>query len=123
MDKSRIRSVWDMDVFKLAHESTLKIYKITRGFPKIEIYNLVSQMRRAASSVPMNIAECAGRGSKADYRRFVSIANGSVSEISYQIILSRDLGYINAEVAIQLVDDYNRVGQMLTRLMQSLEHK
>lgn len=109
-----------MDVFKLAHELTLKIYKITNKFPKIEIYSLVSQMRKAASSIPTNIAEGAARNSKAEYRRFVSIARGSAAEISYQIILSRDLGYIDPDNCRILIDDYNRVGRMLTRLIQSL---
>ncbi|NOR17602.1 four helix bundle protein [candidate division WOR-3 bacterium] len=120
MKKSRIKSVWDMDVFKLAHELTLKIYKITSKFPKIEIYALASQMRRAAFSIPTNIAEGAARNSRAEYRRFVSIAKGSAGEISYQIILSRDLGYIDSDNCRILIDDYNRVGRMLTRLIQSL---
>jgi len=120
MKKSRIKSVWDMDVFKLAHELTLKIYKITSKFPKIEIYALASQMRRAAFSILTNIAEGAARNSKAEYRRFVSIAKGSAGEISYQIILSRDLGYIDPDNCRILIDDYNRVGRMLTRLIQSL---
>ncbi len=109
-----------MDVFKLAHELTLKIYKITSKFPKIEIYALASQMRRAAFSIPTNIAEGAARNSRAEYRRFVSIAKGSAGEISYQIILSRDLGYIDPDNCRILIDDYNRVGRMLTKLIQSL---
>lgn len=123
MEKTKIRSVWDMDVFKLAHELTLKIYKITNNYPKIEIYSLVSQMRRAAASIPMNLAEGSTRNSKAEYKRFVSIAKGSCGEISYQIILSRDLGYITADISKRLIERYNRVGQMLTRLTQSLESK
>lgn len=123
MEKQKIKSMWDMDVFKLAHELTLKIYKITGNFPKIEIYCLASQMRRAASSIPMNIAEGASRYFKAEYKRYVSIAKGSVGEISYQIILSRDLGYINSDISKDLIEDYNRIGQMLTRLIQSLESK
>jgi four helix bundle protein len=80
-------------------------------------------MRRAASSIPMNIAEGAARNSRAEYRRFVSIAKGSVGEISYQIVLSKDLGYINIDDSNNLVDGYSRVGRMLTRLGQSLEKK
>ena len=119
----RIRNVWDMDVFKLAHELTLRIYMTTRDFPKYELYALVSQMRRAASSIPMNIAEGASRNSRAEYRRFVAIAKGSVGEISYRIILSRDLGYIKNDDMDELIDGYDRVGRMLTRLSQSLEKK
>lgn len=112
-----------MDVFKLAHELTLLIYKITREFPGFELYSLVSQMRKAASSIPMNIAEGAARNSRAEYRRFVSIAKGSVGEISYRAILGKDLGYISKDDSDKLVDGYNRVGRMLTRLAQSLEKK
>ncbi len=110
-----------MDVFKLAHELTLYIYKITRDFPRFELYSLVSQMRRSASSIPMNIAEGATRNSRAEYRRFVSMARGSVGEISYQVILSKDLGYISKDNSDKLVEGYDRVGRMLTRLTQSLE--
>ena len=123
MKQTKVRSVWDMDVFRLAHELTLRIYRKTRDFPRFELYSLVSQMRRAASSIPMNIAEGAARNSRAEYRRFVSMAKGSVGEISYQIILSKDLGYINTDDSDDLVDGYSRVGRMLTRLSQSLEKK
>ena len=112
-----------MDVFKLAHELTLKIYKETRAFPRFELYSLVSQMRRAASSIPMNIAKGAARNSRAEYRRFTSMAKSSVGEISYQIILSKDLGYISIDGSDDLTDAYDRVGMMLTRLAQSLEKK
>lgn len=117
----KIRNVWDMDVFKLAHELTLFVYRITRDFPRFELYSLVSQMRRSASSIPMNIAEGAARNSRAEYRRFVSMARGSAGEISYQVILSKDLGHISQNNSDKLVEGYNRVGRMLTRLTQSLE--
>jgi four helix bundle protein len=120
---NKIKNVWDLDVFKLAHNLTLSIYGITVSFPKTEIYGLVSQMRRAASSIPMNIAEGASRNSRAEYKRYVSIAKGSAGEISYQVMLSRDLGYITNDVCNQLSDQYNRIGQMLTRLSQSLDSK
>ena len=123
MKKTKVRSIWDMDVFKLAHMLTIDIYKITKEFPKVEIYSLVSQMRRAASSIPMNLAEGAARNSRAEYRRFACIAKGSVGEISYQILLSRDLDYIETSISKRLLDSYNRVGKMLTRLIQSLESK
>jgi len=119
----KIINVWDMDVFKLTHELTLRIYKLAREFPRFELYSPVSQMRRAASSIPMNIAEGAARNSRAEYRRFVSMAKGSVGEISYQIILSKDLGYMHSSESEEVLVGYNRVGRMLTRLAQSLEKK
>lgn len=119
----KTRNVWDMDVFKLAHELTLIIYRMTRNFPRFELYSLVSQMRRSASSIPMNIAEGAARNSRAEYRRFVSMARGSAGEISYQIVLSKDLGYISEDNSDKLAEGYDRVGRMLTRLTQSLDKK
>lgn len=123
MKRTKIRNVWDMDVFKLAHELTLRIYKETRAFPRFELYSLVSQMRRAASSIPMNIAEDAARNSRGEHRRFTSTAKGSVGAISYQIILSRDLGYISIDGSDDLTEAYDRVGMMLKRLARSLEKK
>ena len=110
-----------MDVSKLAHILTIDIYKITKKFPKVEIYTLASQMRRAASSIPMNLVEGAARNSRAEYRRFACIAKGSVGEISYQVLLSQDLEYIDTNTSKRLSDCYNRVGKMLTRLIQSPE--
>lgn len=118
--KSKVTSVWELDVFKLAHKLAVQIYKTTSAFPKSELYALTSQMRRAATSVPMNLAEGSSRGSKAEYRRYVSIARGSVGEISYQIYLCRDLEYINDSTCNTLREEYDRVGRMLTKLVQSL---
>ena len=101
----------------------MNVFKLTREFPRFELHSLVSQMRRAASSIPMNIAEGTARNSRAEYRRFVSMAKGSVGEISYQTILSKDLGYVNSSVSDKVLDGYNRVGRMLTRLAQSFEKK
>ena len=121
--KNRILSVWDLDVFQLAHKLVLKIYKITNRFPKSELYALASQMRRAASSIPMNLAEGAARGSRAEYKRYVAIARGSVGEVTYQLYLSRDLKYVDNPTFSALHDDFERVGRMLTRLAQSLSAK
>jgi four helix bundle protein len=71
--------------FELADEVALLIYKITAGFPKVELYGLTSQMRRAAVSVPSNIVEGCVRDSHADYQRFLSIAFGSLRELHYQL--------------------------------------
>jgi four helix bundle protein len=112
-----------MDVLKLTHEHTLQVCEKTRAFPRFELYSLISQMRRGASSVPMNIAEGSAWNTRLEYRRFVSIAKGSVGEIFYQIILSRDLGYLTNSDSDDLLEAYDRVGMMLTRLAQSLAKK
>lgn len=115
-----MKSVEELDVFKLAHELALKVYKVTIGFPREESFNLVPQMRRAASSVGMNLVEGAMRLNSREFRQFVGIARGSAAEVSYQLLLARDPGHMQKEVYDELRPAYERVGQMLTRLAQSL---
>lgn len=76
-------------VWKKAHEMTLNIYRTTKSFPKDEVYGLTSQLRRAASSIPANIAEGCGRNSDAELARFLQIAAGSASEVEYHLLLAR----------------------------------
>ena len=84
-------------IWQKAHALTLEVYNLTAQFPKEEIFGLVSQMRRSSSSVPTNIAEGSGRATKPDFKRFLTIAIGSVSELEYQFILSKDLRFISTE--------------------------
>jgi four helix bundle protein len=84
-------------VWEKAHILTLSVYKLTDSFPKEEIYGLTSQIRRASSSVPINIAEGCGRGSDADFARFLLIAFGSASETEYLLLLCFELGYLSGE--------------------------
>lgn len=118
-----MKSVEELDVFKLAHELTLKVYRITAEFPREESFGLVSQMRRAASSVGMNLVEGSMRLHRGEFRQFVGIARGSAAEVSYQLLLARDLGYISNKGYDDLRSAYERVGRMLTRLGQSLKHE
>jgi four helix bundle protein len=80
--------------FKLADELVLLVYQITAGFPKEELFGLVSQIRRAVLSVPSNIVEGCARDSEAEYLRFLNIAFGSLRELHYQLELAKRLGYI-----------------------------
>src|SRR5690242_13097724 len=84
-------------VWEKAHQLTLAIYQLTGTFPRDETYGLVSQMRRAASSIPSNIAEGCGRDGDAELARFCLMARGSASELEYQILLSRDLKLIQSQ--------------------------
>ncbi len=118
-----MQSVEDLDVFKLAHQLALKVYRVTGSFPKNEIFNLVSQRRRAASSVGMNLMEGSMRLSSREYRYFAGIARGSAGEVCYQLLLAKDLRYIANEIYKDLRLDYNRVLQMLAGLSQSLDHE
>jgi len=115
-----MNSVEDLDVFKLAHRLALKIYSVTKTFPKEEMYSLVDQMRRAAASVGMNLVEGAQRLSSREYRQFVGIARGSAGEVCYQLLLAKDLQYISEEVYRELRTGYDRVVQMLSKLSQTL---
>ena len=116
-----MKSVEELDVFKLSHEMTLAIYRATKVFPEEERYNLVSQMRRAAYSVPMNLAEGANRLNRKEFRQYVGVAKGSCAEVKYQLVLSKDLGYLNSNTFEELYGNYERISQMLTKLAKSLE--
>ena len=85
--------------FELADEVAVLVYRVTTGFPKEELYNLTSQLRRAAVSVPSNIVEGCARDSEADYLRFLYIAFGSLREVRYQLDLSNRLGFLSNEGA------------------------
>jgi len=108
-------------VWKKSHNIVLEIYKLTKSFPKEELFGLAGQMRRAALSIPTNIAEGAGRGSKADFNRFLQISFGSISELEYELRLSKDLSFISEP-------DYSRnmiliieVKKMLSGLIKSIK--
>ena len=85
----------DVKAWQYAHSFVLSVYKITRGFPEYEKFGLCSQFQRAAVSIPANIAEGYKKLGKADKLRFMNIAQGSLEESRYYIILSKDLGYID----------------------------
>ena len=108
-------------VWEKAHQLTLTVYRITKAFPSDERYGLTSQIRRASVSVPSNIAEGCGRSSDAELARFMEIAMGSASEVEYQILLARDLGYV---AGTEYGDIYGRVCEvkrMLTSFIQKLK--
>lgn len=88
----------NLQVWSKAHKLTLDIYKLTSRFPKDELFGLRSQMRRCSSSIGSNIAEGCGRLGDAELNRFLLIAMGSASELEYQLLLSRDLGYVHSDL-------------------------
>ncbi len=105
MEKQRARSFRELVVWKRAHHLVLEIYSMTRDFPKFELYGLTSQLRRAAVSVPANIAEGFKKRGYADKIRFLNIARGSIEECRYYIILATDLGYGNCETLERFADE------------------
>ena len=98
-----------------------EIYRITEKFPSNEIYGLTSQLRRASVSVPSNIAEGNTRRSKADYLQFLRIARGSCSEIETQIIISKNLGFINDITFETLSFNIVEISKMINGLINSLK--
>ncbi|MDP4011340.1 MAG: four helix bundle protein [Candidatus Roizmanbacteria bacterium] len=114
-----IRDFRDIKVWQKSHNLTLQIYKITKQFPKEEIYSLTSQMRRAASSVTANIVEGFSRRSQKDQLHFYNISDASLAELRYHVLLSFDLGYIDKEHFQNLQSVINEVGKMLNGWIQS----
>lgn len=108
-------------VFQEADELVPRVYAVTRQLPSEERYGLMSQIRRAAVSVPTNIVDGAARVSTAEYQRFLEIALSSARENEYLFGLTTRLGLLDPTAALQLSDQYGRVSAGLTRLWQSLE--
>ncbi len=111
----------DLKVWKKAHAVTLSIYAITKTFPVSERYGLISQMQRAAVSIPANIAEGCGRSSDADFARFLHIAWGSACELEYFVLLARDLTFLAEPVYDQICNDIQEVKRMLAALIARLK--
>ena len=112
-----MRDISSYEVFKKAHELVLEIYKITKKFPREELYGLSLQMRRSSYSIPMNLKE-GGVGSEAEFLKYVRISYGSSEELSYQLILAYDLGYLKKEEYSTLEERLTEVQKMLYSLLK-----
>ena len=99
------------------------LYRRTQSLPKEELYGLKSQMRRAAVSIPSNIAEGQARRTTRDFIHFLSVARGSLKELETQIIISRRLGYVNATQQSELIDATEEVSRLISGLNRSLNAK
>jgi four helix bundle protein len=114
-DRAMARTFRDLVVWGKAHEFVLSVYRFTAAFPKHETYGLASQMRRAAVSIPANIAEGFGKRGKADKARFMNIAEGSVEKSRYHLILAEDLGYGSSVPLTKTLEDVSRLLGAYTR--------
>ena len=108
--------------FELADEVAVLVYRATARFPKEELYNLTSQLRRAAVSVPSNIVEGCARDSEADYLRFLYIAFGSLREVRYQLDLSKRLGFLSNEEASSIEPTVVETEKVLSGLIRSFRN-
>ena len=115
-----MRPFQDLRVWQRAHKLTLDVYCATRPFPKEELYGLTSQLRRAASSIPANIAEGCGRSTSRDFGRFLCLAAGSASELEYHLGLARELELLDPSTYESLRQEVNGVKRMLNSLTQKL---
>lgn len=115
-----MRNFEELAIWQKGHALTLKVYLSTKTFPKEEIYGLVSQMRRSSSSIPTNIAEGCGRRSDLELRKFLVISSGSCSELHYQFMLSRDLGFISEDLYKELCEQVIEIRKMIHAFVQKL---
>jgi len=112
-DRKVTKSFEDLLVWQKVHAFVLDVYKVTKGFPKEELFGLTSQLRNSARSVPANIAEGYKRRGKADKLRFYNFAQGSLEESRYYVILSRDLSYIDQDKYVDWIKQIIDISQLL----------
>ena len=110
-----------LEAWKVSHELALETYRQTETWPKTELFGLTSQTRRAALSVPTNIAEGAAKLGPREFRRFLDTSLGSLSELSYLLLFSRDRGYLSTENWVRLDGQRNRTGQLVWGLYRSIQ--
>ena len=110
-----------LKIWQRSHAMALAVYKLTREFPKHELYGLTSQIQRAAISVPTNIAEGCGRDSDAELKRFSVIAMGSASELEYLLLLAHDLGYLQTDMYQSTFSELVETRRMINSFIQTLK--
>lgn len=119
--RPEIRNFFDLTAWQRARQLVKQVYVATAKFPREEQYGLVSQMQRAAVSIPSNIAEGYGRGTRKDYVHFLQNARGSLYEVQTQLVLSQDLTYLGETEVQELMSATNGCSQLLGALIHSLQ--
>jgi four helix bundle protein len=122
MDNKKIESYKDLIVWQKGIELVNEIYILTKRFPKVEMFGLTNQMRRAAVSIPANIAEGWGRNSTKSYIQFVRISRGSLYEIETMMVIAKNQNYINEEQKSSTSSRIDELGKMLNKRLNSLDH-
>jgi four helix bundle protein len=115
IERAMARTFRELVVWRRAHDFVLSTYRFTAAFPKHETYGLASQMRRAAVSIPANLAEGFAKRGKSDKARFMNIAEGSLEESRYYLILAEDLGYGSSELLTKILEEVSRLLGAYTR--------
>lgn len=112
----------DLDVWQHSIKLVTQIYEISKRFPKQEMYGITNQMRRAAISIPSNIAEGAARNSKREFNHFLSIANGSLAELETQLIICKNLQFITNDELIEFESELSNIRRMILGLKRYLKN-
>ena len=115
--KKKMKTHKDLEVWKKSIELVTEIYQITKDFPKEEIYGLTSQIKRSAVSVPSNIAEGAARQSNKEYIQFLYIALGSLMELDTQLVIAKNINFVDEEMLSNIDDKIETIGKMLNGLI------
>ena len=118
--KDSFKSYRDLEVWQKGMSFAKYIYQVTAGFPVEERFSLVNQIRRAAISIPSNIAEGHARSGTGEFQHFISISMGSIAEVETQILIAADLGYLNNDVKNNILSELDIIGKMLRGLYKSL---
>jgi four helix bundle protein len=118
-----VQSYRDLVAWNKAMELVTEIYRVTKQFPKEELFGLMSQLRRAAVSIPSNIAEGKGRLSKGEFRQFLGNARGSLAEVETQILIAQNLSYLNVPEANKLLAMVEEVGKVLNGLLSAVKNQ
>lgn len=118
-----VQSYRELEVWQFAMELAEKCYQVTRNFPKEEMFGLTSQIRRAAVSIPANIAEGQGREHTKEFLHHLSIARGSLMELETHLLLSRRVGLLNQDDLDQCLTLTDRISRMLSGLRKALEKR
>jgi len=116
----RVRNYEDLEVWQLAHELTIQLYRLTEKFPRTEIFGLTSQIRRTAGSIGANLAEGCGRWGEVELARYVQIAMGSASELQNHLRLAKDLGFLSPGDYETTLKELTSIRKMLTALLSTL---
>ena len=119
-EKQKIVSYHDLEVWKRGIQLVKKVYKITSGFPKAELYGLTSQAQRAAVSFTANIAEGWGRESSKNYVQFLRNSRGSLFELDTLLIIANELNYISSDQLVEVQQEINELGKMLNAIIKKI---
>ena len=123
MEEIKIKSFTDLNAWKEAHKLVLDIYKVTKDFPKEELFGLVIQMRRAVVSISCNIAEGFSRRTALDKNKFYNISQGSITELQNQLLIARDVKYIDNEAFKNLAEQTVVINKMINGLLKTSNDK